>query len=149
MDKGKVIRFARNALLIFVILIVMVWVKTYFSGRAQYLEGEKAYRAGNKRDAISDYETAIHMYAPFAGYVPASAQRLWAIGQGFEKEGDYDRALIAYRSLRSSFYAVRSLYTPYQEWIDRTEKQIDGVLAAMYRQQAKAPAGRGEQAAKP
>jgi hypothetical protein len=149
MDKGKVMRFARNALLIFVLLLVMVWVKTYFSGRAQYLAGEQAYSAGNMKDAITDYETAIHMYAPFAGYVPSSAQRLWDIGQGFEKAGDYDWALIAYRSLRSSFYAVRSFYTPYREWIDRSERQIDEVLEAQKQQQAKAPAGREEPAKAP
>ena len=144
MDKGKVIRFARNAVLIFVVLTAMVWVKTYFSGRAQYLAGERAYTAGNMKDAISDYETAIHMYAPLAGYVPASAQRLWEIGMGFEKAGDYDWALIAYRSLRSSFYAVRSFYTPYREWIDRSESKIDEVLEAQKAQQAKAPAVREE-----
>ena len=94
-----------------------------------YLEGEKAFAAGDYKTAISDYETAIHMYTPFSGYVPASAQRLWEIGQGFENAGEYDWSLIAYRSLRSSFYAVRSLYTPYKDWIERSEKQIDVVLA--------------------
>ena len=133
MDKGKVIRFIKGGLVIFLIMFSMVWVRTYYSGRAQYLEGEKNFSAGDLRDAITNYETAIHMYTPFGGYVPASAQRLWEIGQGFEESGDYDWALISYRSLRSSFYAVRSFYTPYKDWIGRSEKQIDLVLAAQNR----------------
>ena len=135
MDKGKVLRFIKGALVIFLIMFTMVWVKTYISGRARYLEGEKNFKAGNFKDAITDYETAIHMYTPFGGYVPASAQRLWEIGQGFEGSGDYDWALISYRSLRSSFYAVRSFYTPYRDWIDRSEKRIDSVLAAQRQQE--------------
>jgi hypothetical protein len=129
MEKAKLIKFFRNALLVFVVLIAMVWVKTYFYGKEQFLAGEKAFAAGDYKTAISDYETAIHMYTPLSGYVPSSAQRLWEIGQGFENAGEYDWSLIAYRSLRSSFYAVRSFYTPYKDWIERSEKQIDVVLA--------------------
>jgi len=134
MEKAKLIKFFRNALLVFVVLIAMVWVKTYTYGRGQYMDGEKAFAAGDYKNAISDYETAIHMYTPFSGYVPASAQRLWEIGQGFENSGEYDWSLIAYRSLRSSFYAVRSFYTPYSDWIERSEKQIDVVLAMQEKQ---------------
>ena len=131
----------RNAFIVFVIFIAMVWVKTYFYGRDQYLAGEKAYQAGDIKDAIADYETAIHMYTPLSGYVPKSAERLWEIGQSFERSGDYDWALIAYRSLRSSFYAVRSFYTPYRDWIARSEKEIDIVLAEQNAKQPKPPAG--------
>ena len=46
-----------------------------------------------------------------------------------QKSGDYDWSLLAYRSLRSSFYGVRSFYTPYKDWIARSESEIDKVLA--------------------
>ena len=134
MDKGKALRFVRNGLVILIIMFAMVWVKTYYAGRAQYQEGEKNLAEGNIKEAMTNYETAIHMYSPFAGYVPASAQRLWEIGQGFERNGDYDWALIAYRSIRSSFYAVKSFYSPYPEWIGRTEAEIDRTLAAQGRE---------------
>jgi tetratricopeptide (TPR) repeat protein len=129
MERVRIFKALRGAFIIFAILIAMVWFKTYSYGQNQYKEGEKAMAAGDLKNAISDYETAIHMYAPFAGYVPASARRLWEIGQGLENSGDYDWALIAYRSLRSSLYGVRSFYTPYQDWIARSESEIDKVLA--------------------
>jgi len=132
MDKAKVLRFFRNGLIIFLIMFGMVWVKTYSSGRAQYLEGEENLKAGHMKEAISNYEASIHMYAPMAGYVDASAQRLWEIGQGYESSGDYDWSLIAYRALRSSFYATRSFYTPGTAWISRSEAQINQVLIAQH-----------------
>ena len=137
MDRGRVFKIIRNGLAIFVIMFAMVWVRTYYQGRAQYLEGEKNYKEGNLKEAITNYETAIHMYTPFGPYVPASARRLWEIGQAFEADSEYDWALISYRALRSSFYAVRSFYTPYPEWIARTEAEIDRIVAAQKaRQQA-------------
>ncbi len=151
MEKVRVFKAIRNAVIIIVVLVAMVWVKTYFYGLDQYKQGEKAMASGDLKDAITDYETAIHMYTPFAEYVPASAQRLWEIGRGFERSGDYDWALLAYRSIRSSFYGVRSLYTPYKSWIIRSDARINRVLALQARQHTKtappkaaASGGKGE-----
>jgi tetratricopeptide (TPR) repeat protein len=140
MERVKIFKALKGVFIIFALLIAMVWVKTFSYGQNQYKEGEKAMAAGELKNAISDYETAIHMYSPFAEYVPASARRLWEIGQGFENSGDYDRALIAFRSIRSSFYGVRSFYTPYKDWIARSESEIDRVLALQAKKQASAPA---------
>jgi tetratricopeptide (TPR) repeat protein len=141
MERVRVFKALRGVFIIFAILIAMVWFKTYSYGQNQYKEGEKAMAAGDLKNAISDYETSIHMYSPFAGYVPASANRLWQIGQRLEKSGDYDWALIAYRSLRSSLYGVRSFYAPYRDWIARSESQIGKVLALQAEKvQAGAPA---------
>ena len=150
MEKGKPLKFILSAVVVFVILFGMVWVKAYLAGDAQYKAGEAAYGTGDMKNAISDYEAAIHMYTPFAPSVPKSATRLWEIGQGFERSGDYDWALIAFRSLRSSFYAVRSFYTPYPEWITRSEAEITAVLAAKKSAEpAPAPAAPAAEAAKP
>ncbi len=137
MEKVRIFKAVRSAIIIIVLLVAMVWVKTYFYGLDQYKQGEKAMASGDLKNAIADYETAIHMYTPFSKYVPASARRLWEIGQGFERSGDYDWALLAYRSIRSSFYGVRSLYTPYKDWIIRSDAQINEVLALQARKDMK------------
>ncbi len=133
MEKVRIFKAVRGVIIIIVLLVAMVWVKTYFYGLDQYKQGEKAMASGDLKDAIADYETAIHMYTPFSKYVPESAERLWEIGQGFERSGDYDWALLAYRSIRSSFYGVRSIYTPYKDWIIRSDAQINKVLAIQAR----------------
>lgn len=142
MDKKKAARFARNGLIVFVIMTGMVWANTYYRGSSQYALGEKAFEAGDYKNAIAGYGTAVRMYTPLAGYVPASLDRLWYMGEGFEKTGQYDRALIAFRDLRSGIYAIRSFYTPYEEWIGRCDERIERVLA-LQKQKEQAPAKTG------
>ncbi len=112
-----------------VIMIAMIWGRTYYSQRQQFFFGEDALKKRNIREAITGYESAIHMYTPGSGMVKTSIERLWQIGEMTERQGQYDWALIAYRSLRSSIYAVRSFYTPYPEWIERCDKKIAQILA--------------------
>ena len=70
------------------------------------------------------------MYTPASPLVERSAQRLWDLGETAQQRGDVARALIAYRSLRSSFYAVSGLYAPGKEWIRRCDARI-AVLVRM------------------
>jgi hypothetical protein len=42
----------------------------------------------------------------------------------FEQRGQPDWAIIAYSSIRSSFYASRSLYTPGKDWIRKCDDKI-------------------------
>jgi len=121
-------KFISSGLIIFAIMIAMVWVRAYWQGSQQYDEGEANYAAGRYNLAITNYATSIHMYTPLGGYVDKSAQRLWDIGERYEKAGQYDWALIAYRELKSSFYAVRSFYTPHKDWIDRSDEKIQKIL---------------------
>ena len=111
------------------IMIAMMWGRTYYSQCQQFNIGEEAFKKGSMRDAITAYESAIHMYTPGSWTVKASIERLWQIGEIFERQNQNDWALLAFRSLRSSLYAVRSFYTPYPEWIDRCDKKISRILA--------------------
>jgi len=110
-------------------MIAMIWAKTYFSQRQQFNLGEQAFKNGDMRGAITAYESAIHMYTPGSGTVKASIEKLWQIGEIFEHQNQSDWALLAYRSLRISLYATRSFYTPYPEWIVRSDKKIARILA--------------------
>ncbi len=122
MEKVKTI--AVNGLVIAVVAIVLVWGNTWQRQRTQFQRGEAALAAGNYIAAIAGYESAIHMYTPGSSTVERSAEQLWAIGEAFERGGDTTRALVAYRSLRSSFYAVRGINSPGKEWIARCDGKI-------------------------
>lgn len=112
-----------------VIMIAMIWGRTYYSQWRQFNIGEDAFKKGNMREAVTGYESAIHMYTPGSGMVKTSIEKLWQIGEIFERQNQSDWALLAYRSLRSSLYAARSFYTPYPEWIKRCDKKIAAILA--------------------
>ena len=107
-----------------VISILLIWGNTQYRQWSQFNKGEQALAGGDYIAAIAGYEAAIHMYTPFSPLVNRSAERLWGLAQGLEKRGDITRALVAYRALRSSFYAVRGLYAPGKQWIDQCDARI-------------------------
>ena len=122
MEKVKTI--AVNGAVIAVAAIILIWGNTWQRQRTQFQRGEAAMAAGNYIAAIAGYEAAIHMYTPGSSVVDRSAKQLWALGEAFERGGDPTRALVAYRALRSSFYAVWGFNTPGREWIARCDGKI-------------------------
>src|SRR5512136_3053799 len=102
MEKAKTI--AVNLLVIALLSILLIWGNTWYRQWRQFNNGEKALAANRIIASIAGYESAIHMYTPMSPLVERSAARLWEIVRRCETQRDLERALISYRSLRSSFY---------------------------------------------
>jgi hypothetical protein len=113
-----------NALFITLLSIVLFAAATQFRQWAQYNRGEKALLARDHINAIAGFESAIHMYTPFSPYVERSANRLWIIGRDMESRGETEKALIAYRALRSAFYSTHGLTRPGMSWITLCDAKI-------------------------
>lgn len=126
--REKLKTIAANVAAAALISLVLIWGNTLYRQHTQYDKGEKGLAAGDFLAAVAGYESAIHMYTPGSPTVDKSAQRLWDIGQQAEQRGDYPRALIAYRSLRSSFYAVAWLLSPGEGWIERCDARIAALV---------------------
>ena len=122
MEKVKTI--AVNMIVIAFLSILLIWGNTWYRQWRQFDYGEAALAKNDLIAAIAGYESAIHMYTPFSPLVERSAARLWEIAQRCETGGDHERALVACRSLRSSFYSARSLYQPGRVWIARCDAKI-------------------------
>ncbi len=121
-------QFRQNAILIAItvlLTIAMVWVNTYRRSVKYYNQGMNYYTQGKYLEAVTSFETSAHAYTPWNHYVKNSMEKLWEIGERLQREKeDPDYALIAFRSLRSSVYAIRSLYMPYKEWIPKCDAKI-------------------------
>lgn len=126
MEKLKTV--AINILVIAILAVLLIWGITWCRQWRQFKQGEEALAGNNLIAAIAGYESAIHMYTPLSPLVESSAEKLWEITQLCETRGDLERALIACRSLRSSFYAARGLYQPGKEWIARCDAKIAELL---------------------
>ncbi|HEX2768845.1 MAG TPA: hypothetical protein VHN12_06140 [Geobacteraceae bacterium] len=122
MEKAKTI--AVNIAVIALLAVLLIWANTWFRQWRQFNKGEQALAGNDVIAAIAGYESAIHMYTPLSPLVERSAEKLWEIARSCEAGGEQERALIAFRSLRSSFYAVRSLYQPGKVWIARSDAKI-------------------------
>jgi len=117
-----------NAAVIALICLLLFFAGTWWRLQDQFSLGEEAFRRGDFTGAVAGYESAIHMYIPFNSTIEKSAQQLWKIGENNERLGNVNRALIAYRALRSSFYADRWLVTPGMDWITRCDTKIAALV---------------------
>jgi tetratricopeptide (TPR) repeat protein len=117
-----------NGVVLVALMLLLFSATTWWRMQTQYKAGERAQQRGDFAGAVAGYESAIRMYLPYSNTVENAAQQLWLIAESNERKGDIARALIAYRSLRSSFYAVRWLKTPGLEWIGRCDKKISALV---------------------
>lgn len=122
-----------NGIAIACLALLLFAAGTWWRMRTQLALGEEAFRRGDFTGAVAGYESAIHMYIPFHPAMERAAEQLWNIAETNERLGDVNRALIAYRALRSSFYAARWLTTPGREWIARCDGRI-AVLVPLLRE---------------
>src|SRR5689334_1972801 len=127
--KAKVL----NGAVILTVCLLLFAASTWWRMQSQFTLGEDAFRKGDFPGAVAGFESSIHMYIPFHPTIDLAAQRLWSIAELNERQGDINRALIAYRALRSSFYADGWLVTPGMEWISRCDRKI-AQLAPMQRE---------------
>jgi tetratricopeptide (TPR) repeat protein len=111
------------------VLACVLFVKVSSSAKREFALGEEAYKGGGYKEAITHYERAIKWYTPFSRSVRLAVERLWEIGNAAEDQTDFNLALEAYRSLRSSLYAIRSFYLPFKAWIPRSEAKIASLMA--------------------
>jgi hypothetical protein len=135
MEKAKTI--AVNMAVIALLSVLLIWGNTWYRQWRQFNRGEQALAGNNVIAAIAGYESAIHMYTPLSPLVERSAERLWEIARRCEAKGDTKRALIACRSLRSSFYAAAGLYQPGKEWITRCDAKIAELVKQRDNRQSK------------
>ena len=113
-----------NSIVIILISVLVLAASTWWRMNSQFNRGETALRKGDFVGAVAGFESALHMYIPYHPTIEKSAEKLWQIGETNERLGDIDRALIAYRALRSSFYADHWLVTPGTNWIRKCDKKI-------------------------
>jgi len=117
-----------NGAIIIAICLLLFVAGTWWRMEAQFALGDEGFRKGDFPAAVAGYESAIHMYIPFHPIIEQSARQLWSLGEINERQGDITRALIAYRALRSSFYADRWLVTPGLDWIARCDARIAALV---------------------
>lgn len=121
-DRSKTILV--NGAVIALASIILFAGATQFRQWSQFSRAEKALVAGDQINAIAGYESAIHMYTPFSPLIERAAARLWIIGRDLETRGDSEKALIAFRALRSAFYSTHGLFKPGLQWIVICDEKI-------------------------
>lgn len=115
-------------LLLVALGLFIVWCRAFYGSMKDYQKGEALLKEEQYVRAVTFFDRSIHWYTPFNPYVRKSAERLWAIGEQAEKEGDIRLALISFRTIRSGFYAASHLKTPGMTWIKKSEEKIKALV---------------------
>ncbi len=111
-----------------IILLAMVWVRTFYGSMKTYQKGEIHFKANQYINAITFYDRSIHWYTPFNPYVHKSARHLWEISMDAQARGDIRLALIAVKTIKRGFVAARSFYTPGRDWIEKCDIRMSELL---------------------
>lgn len=121
-------RFLGTALTALLLAALLITSNVHRRQQAQFAAGEQGSRAGDFMAALTGYESAIRMYLPFSAATEQASERIWALGLVAERRSDTERALIAYRSLRSAWYGVRWLHQPGRRWIEQCDAKIAALV---------------------
>jgi hypothetical protein len=85
-------------------------IRVVLEGRGALAEGDEAAAHGRIDDAIAGWESAARWYLPFAPHVDDAYARLIQLAAT-----DHRHALAAWRAVRASALATRSLWTPHAD----------------------------------
>jgi hypothetical protein len=122
-------RTALVALAVVVVILGAVYARVLVMARSSLVRAERSLEDGRMDDALFHFSRAAHAYAPLNPWNDRAHDRLWQIGRKAELGGDVDRALQAYRAIRSSILAARSFYTPHHERLDEANDRIARLMA--------------------
>lgn len=107
-------------------LVMLVATRIYLDGAREYDQAEMAFAAKNPQAAAHHYERAIRWYLPLSHHVIGAIQRLWTIGQQFEDQKQFESAQQIYLQLRSSLYAIHTIGSPFNGWIEKCNQKLQG-----------------------
>jgi hypothetical protein len=94
-------------------------------GRAHALAEE-----GEVDASIVHYRRAARWYVPASPHVPEALDALARIGAGAERDGDTERALFAWRSIRGAILSTRSFYLPHRGRLEEADARIAELMAS-------------------
>lgn len=122
----------RPSLILFACMLIVAasgLIKVYLNAEDELEKADAFFSEKDFAQAATHYERSIRWYFPGSGLQDRAAEGLWRVALGHETAGNNERALNDYRLLRSAFYSIRSFYTPGQNWIDRCNEKIAGLMA--------------------
>jgi tetratricopeptide (TPR) repeat protein len=119
------VRFLGVAALLCSVLVVRV----ISSAKDELGKAEALASQGDVEGAIVHFRRAARWYAPASPYHVTALDRLAKIGAKAEAEGQLERALRAYRSVRGSILATRSFYVPERARLHAANERIAALMA--------------------
>ena len=114
------------------LLTVFTCIKIVTNSKNEFDLAEEHLSRNELSKSITHYARALHWFLPFSKTPSLAAEKLWAIGQKLQTQNNSVEALKTYRILRSSFYSIRTIYTPGKKWINLCNEKIAHLMAESF-----------------
>ncbi len=126
---------ARDALrrwsIVALVVGAVVCARVLSDARSELAAGRAALAAGDDDGGVRKLRRAAHLYLPLSPYTRDAYDALEAYARGAELRGQNDRALAAWRAIRSSALATRWLVVPYSDRLARANLRIARLMAML------------------
>ncbi|MDI6736022.1 MAG: hypothetical protein QME42_07505 [bacterium] len=122
---NKVSKIILTVLGVMVIAFIMVWLETGHRAKEAFNEGEKEYKKKDYDMAVVWYGSTIRFYTPGSKWVKKAKERIFEIGKMYEEQGKYKESADTYGEVVHGIYAIRSFYTPHQDWQKQAMKKVE------------------------
>lgn len=114
----------------FGVFLAVVATRVVVSSHDDLVAGRTSLAGDDVDAAIVHFRRAARGYTPANPYCADALTQLMTIADASEREGEIDRALMAYRAARSAILATRSFYTPHTAVLDAANARIASLMAA-------------------
>lgn len=98
--------------------------RVLLESRAALREGQDHIARGDIDRGVTSLRRAAHLYLPGSPYVSDAYDALESIARQSETRGQGERALLAWRAVRSSALATRWITVPYADRLARANRHI-------------------------
>jgi hypothetical protein len=113
------------------LVLLPIVIRVVVSARGELEQADTALAGGDTDAAIVHYRRAARWYAPLSPYHVRALTQLSALGRQAEQQGDVERALSAYRSVRGAILATRSVYVPEATRLEAANQRIAALMAEL------------------
>jgi hypothetical protein len=112
------------------VVLAVLALRVVLASRAELQRADQLRSEQQLDAAIVHYRRAARWYAPANPYSTRALDRLARLARSAQDGGNEDRALSAWRAVRSSIMATRSFYVPHGERLRQANERIARLMAA-------------------
>ena len=102
----------KGACIIALCMTGILLLRLSFDQLQSYSNGVENLKQGNYSNAVMYFERVLHAHIPFSPLEEKAKNHLMGLADRFEKEKEYEQALLCYETIRTSRYLTRHFFVP-------------------------------------
>src|SRR5208337_5114774 len=119
----------KGACIIALCMTGILLLRLSFDQLQSYSNGVENLKQGNYSNAVMYFERVLHAHIPFSPLEEKAKNHLMGLADRFEKEKEYEQALLCYETIRTSRYLTRHFFVPGSKDIPFLNDRISSIKA--------------------